>query len=65
MDRATLIHDYIYSFEGKLPNITFKISRKETDKLFKNELKQIKFKGLRLFLIYITIRIGGLFLWFE
>lgn len=63
MDEATLKHDYIYFWEGDIGPL--KITRKEADQEFKKDLQKIRFKGLRLFLIYRFVRFFGVFYWVQ
>lgn len=63
VDRATCIHDYIYEFEGSLPEGI--LTRKQADQIFRTELRRIGFKGFRLWAIYRAVRIGGFFLWLQ
>lgn len=76
---ASLIHDYIYHFEGRMPKNTLylsdgennwveyrnKISRKDCDMLFYVMLKEYKVNLIRSNLMYYIVRVFGYFFWME
>ena len=65
VNAASLIHDYIYIAEGKMPDGAY-ISRKEADELFVKMLLELKLINTNFVGLYKQIlRIAGLYFWTE
>ncbi len=61
---AALIHDYLYVFEGDMPDgQTF--TRKQADALFYKMLKDYGVASWRAAVAYRAVRIAGYFFWKE
>lgn len=62
---AALKHDYIYIFEGKIPNGPT-ISRKWADKQFVDDLLELRLINIYFVWLYkITLKFAGLYFWRE
>jgi hypothetical protein len=59
--RPAIIHDFLYSTEGRGPGITRRepYSRKEADDIFLEAMKVVGVPRLRRSLMYRAVRLGG------
>lgn len=64
-DEATLIHDYLYEFEGEFDEIKPHISRKFVDDMFLTKLAALGYKRWQLVVINFFVRVGGFLYWRE
>lgn len=58
---ASLLHDYLYSREGMLPNIMF--TRAAVDILFLEEMEKAEVKYIKRYTMYYMVRLFGRSRW--
>jgi uncharacterized protein DUF1353 len=58
---AGVVHDYIYSLNGKLPTITY--TRQQCDQILVEILSRLGMSWLKKKLVYLAVRIGGASHW--
>lgn len=61
---AALIHDYLYEFEGNMPDGQA-FSRKQADTIFYKMLKDYGVASWRAAVAYRAVRVAGYFFWKE
>lgn len=64
-DAASLKHDWLYGFEGQIPDYPHRLRRKFVDNMFFEDLEQLGFGGIELAVIKRFVRIGGYWFWRE
>lgn len=64
-DEATLIHDYLYEFEGEFDEVKPHITREFVDAMFIAKLKELGYKRWQLKVINFFIRVFGFYYWRE
>jgi hypothetical protein len=64
-DEATLIHDYLYEYEGEFDEVKPHISRSFVDAMFIAKLKDLGYSKWQLAVINFFVRVGGFYYWRE
>lgn len=62
-NQATVVHDYLYSMLGKLPQNTYTYTRLECDNIFLEAMGVLGVNRFKRKLMYRTVRLGGGFGW--